>query len=309
MDGKGSGMSTPTAIAPMPEMAAPQYGFRHNINSALTTLENLGVSPRRITIRMAGLGWPSGWVVEQKPEAGSPLAADTVVELSVAGLGLFHSLPVGMWDRGVDGAIGAKEIAELFDDPFQKAAHWTWEGARIYNLRPEDRPACGRWIRLFGLDPAAWPEENWYELALLLPALQRQAGREEGIRAALRQLMGLEIVELIPRRRYLPIPAAARCAPGRRNFQLGLDTVIGSRVEDIRAVEIRLGPITLGRYDELQRPESQRRLAAALRLSVPLGQQWSISYEVLDRRRAPRLGIPEANARLAVNTYLGQAAH
>src|SRR4051794_23941146 len=95
---------------PMPEMAAPQYGFRHNVNSALETLEKLGVSARRVTIRMAGLGWPAGWIVEQSPPAGAPLLADTPVELSVSGLGLFHCLPVGMWDRAGDGNIGTQEI-------------------------------------------------------------------------------------------------------------------------------------------------------------------------------------------------------
>src|ERR1017187_1208621 len=105
------------AGAPMPEMAAPQYGFRHTIDSALETLEHLGISSRRLTIRMAGLGWPAGWIVEQKPGAGTPLAPDSAVELSVAGLGLFHTLPVGMWDRAGDGNIGTQEIVELFDDP------------------------------------------------------------------------------------------------------------------------------------------------------------------------------------------------
>jgi len=302
-------MSAPAAapISVMPEMAAPQYGFRHNIHSALTALEQLGVSARRITIRMAGPGWPAGWVVAQKPEAGASLTVDTIVELSVAGPGLFHALPVGMWNSGPEDEIGTKDIVELFDDPFQKAAHWIWEGARIYNLRPDDTPACGRWMRLFGLEPSDWPEESWYELALLLPGLQRLAGREEGIRLALRQLLGLPVLQLTPRRRFLPIPETLRCAPGVRNRQLGLDSIIGRRLEDLHSVEIRLGPMPLDRYDELQLPENRRRLNAVLRLAMPLGQVWSISYEVLDRRRAPRLGIAAANSRLGVNAYLGQA--
>lgn len=303
-------MSTAAGLAsvPMPEMAAPQYGFRHNINSALETLEHLGISSRRITIRMAGLGWPAGWIVEQKPEAGTPLAPDTAIELSVAGLGLFHSLPVGMWDRAGDGNIGTQEIVELFDDPFQKAAHWIWEGARIYNLRIEDQLASSRWIKLFGIDPSAWPEEDWYELALLVPPLQRLAGTEEGIRMALRQLLGVEVFEIVPRRHFLPIAPQHRCALGRGNWQLGLDTVLGKRVEGLRALEIRLGPLTLARYEELQMPEGQRRLAAVLHLCMPVYQAWRVSYEVLNRRRAPRLGLAESNARLAVNSYLGRAA-
>jgi Type VI secretion, TssG len=303
-------MSAATGFAgvPMPEMAAPQYGFRHTINSALETLEHLGVSSRRITIRMAGLGWPAGWIVEQKPEAGTTLAPDSAIELSVAGLGLFHTLPVGMWDRAGDGNIGTQEIVELFDDPFQKAAHWIWEGARIYNLRPEDQVACGRWIRLFGINPSEWPEENWYELALLLPALQRLGGTEQGIRTTVRQLLGVEVFEIVPRRHYLQIAPQDGCALGLFNRQLGLDTVVGKRVEGLRALEIRLGPLTLARYEELQMPEGQRRIAAVLNLCMPVYQPSRVSYEVLDRRRAPRLGLAESNARLAVNSYLGRAA-
>jgi hypothetical protein len=292
----------------MPEMAAPQYGFRHTVNSALETLEHLGISSRRITIRMAGLGWPAGWIVEQKPEAGTPLSPDTAIELSVAGLGLFHNLPVAMWDHASDGGIGTQEIVELFDDPFQKAAHWIWEGARIYNLRPDDQVACGRWIKLFGLDPSAWPEESWYELSLLVPALQRLAGTEEGIRVAFRQLLGVEVFAIVPRRHFLRIAPQHRCALGRSNWQLGLDTVLGKRVEGLRALEVRLGPLTLARYRELMAPEGQRRLEAVLELCMPLYQARRVSYEVLARRRAPRLGLAESNACLAVNSYLGREA-
>lgn len=297
---------SPEVLPTMPEMAAPQYGFRHTVDSALETLERLGVSSRRITIRMAGLGWPSGWVIGQAPAAGAPLNPDTAVRLSVAGLGLFHCLPSAMWERAGEGRIGTQEIVELFDDPFQKAAHWIWEGARIYNFRREDKLACSRWIELFGLRAADWPQENWHELALLLPALQRIAGREEGIRTALWQLMGVPVDRIVSRRRLLGIPAAHRAILGRANRQLGIDTAIGARVEDLRALEVRLGPITLAHYDDLQRPESRRRLKAVLNLCMPLHQAWSVSYEVLDRARAPRLGIADANARLAVNSYLGQ---
>ncbi|MEO8367753.1 MAG: type VI secretion system baseplate subunit TssG [Candidatus Solibacter sp.] len=307
MGGKGEGMSkTPNSVGSvMPELAAPQYGFWHTINSALETLERLGVSSRRITIRMAGLGWPAGWIVDQRPEAGTTLTADTVIEVWAAGLGLFHTLPVGMWDRAGDGNIGTQEIVELFDDPFQKAAHWIWEGARIYNLHAL---ACERWIRLFGIDPAQWPKENWYELALLLPPLQRLAGTEEGIRTALRQLLGVEVLEITPQRSFLPIPAEHRCALGRHNRQLGLDTVMGKRVEGLRALEIRLGPMTLARWEDLQQPEGRRRLETVLDLCMPVHQERRVTYEVLDRRKAPRLGLAEANSRLAVNSYLGHGA-
>ena len=299
---------TPDPVPGMPELTAPQYGFRHTVDSALESLERLGVPARRITIRMAGLGWPAGWVVGQSPAAGAPLTPNTIVQLSVAGLGLFHCLPVAMWERAGESGVGTQEIVELFDDPFRKAAHWIWEGARVYNLRREDQPACARWIELFGLKPADWPQENWHELALLLPALQRIAGRDVGIRAALWQLLGLTIHEIIPRRRRLEIPTSSRAALGRANQQLGIDSVIGARVEDRRALEIRLGPLTLERYDELQRPESRRRLEAVLNLCMPLYQAWTVSFEVFDRRLAPRLGIAAANARLGVNSYLGQAA-
>jgi hypothetical protein len=290
----------------MPEMSAPQYGFRHTINSALETLEDLGVSPRRITIRMAGLGWPSGWVVGQKPEGGATLAPDTFVRLSVAGLGLFHRLPVGMWDRAGDGRIGTQEIVELFDDPFQKAAHWIWEGARVFDLRPDRPLACERWISLFGLNPSDWPEENWYELSLLLPALQQIAATESGMRAALRQLMGVEIVQITPWRRYLPISPKYCCTLTSHNYQLGIDSVIGRRVEDLRGLDIRLGPMEIDRYDDLRTPANARRLAAAIELSIPLYQNWRLSYEVLDRNKAPLLGVANGNSRLGVNSYLGR---
>ena len=151
---------TNEAMARMPDFCDASHGFHHTVDSALDVLSELDISPARITIRMAGRGWHPFWVVEQEPAPGEPLGSDASIVLHVSGLGLFHSLPVGMWERGGDAELGTKEILELFDDPVQKAARWMREGDRLFDLRPDHLEACSRWISLFGLNPEDWPPES-----------------------------------------------------------------------------------------------------------------------------------------------------
>src|SRR5690348_7829408 len=104
----------------MPDLSHPHRGFHHTIDSALEIFNDLRVSPSQITIRMAGQGLPTFWVVEQSPAPDTILTKDTPISLAVAGLGFFHSLPVGMWDKGGEEEPGTQEILELLDDPIQK---------------------------------------------------------------------------------------------------------------------------------------------------------------------------------------------
>lgn len=298
-------VETTAVLSQMPDLAHSHYGFHHDVHSALEALSSLGISSRRITIRMAGLGYPSGWVTRQQPEPGAALTPDATIVLWVAGLGLFHHLPVAMWDTGGEAAIGTREIVELFDDPFQKASHWIWEGARVFDISPENRPACARWIGLFGINAEEWPEENWYELALVLPKLHAVGGQERGLRMALRHLLDLELLEILFHPSVTYLPAEKQSLLGRRSMQLGIDAIVGDRVEDLRSCEVRIGPITLLRYFEFQQELNRRRLEAVLHFCLPVHQAFTYSFEVLDRRRPPRLGSEEENSRLGINSHMG----
>jgi hypothetical protein len=300
-------MEALSSLPQMPDVAHSHYGFHHNVHSALETLSGLGISSRRVTVRMAGLGYPSGWVTGQQPEAGAVLTPDAIIVLRVAGLGLFHHLPVAMWDTGGEAAVGTREIVELFDDPFQKAAHWIWEGARVYDIHPGNLPACARWITLFGIEPADWPEENWYQLALVLPQLHAVAGREEGLRMALHHLLDLDLLEIRFHPAFSYLPAEKLSQLGRKSSQLGIDAIVGDRVEDLRSSEVRIGPVTLRRYYEFQQKPNRRRLEAVLKFCLPFHQSFKHSFEVLDRHRPPRLGSEEENARLGINSHMGPA--
>ncbi|MGA2136824.1 MAG: type VI secretion system baseplate subunit TssG [Bryobacteraceae bacterium] len=289
----------------MPDFEHAHFYFHHTIDSSLEILWQLGISSARISIRMVGFDGPLGKIVGQDPAAGTPLAPNVTVALLVSGLGTFHQLPVGMWDAGGDGEMGTKEIVELFDDSVQKAAHWVREGARIFDIHPDNRPACGRWINLFGLEASQWPEENWYELALLLPQLHQIAGRQDGIRLALKQLLNLDLLEIRKRQRTLMVAPRDLSLLGMQASVLGADFCLGNRLESVRAWEIRIGPLSLARYDEMQEEANRQRLDAVLRLSIPFHQSYEVSYLVLDPRRAPELGIRERNSCLGVNTHLG----
>lgn len=290
----------------MPDFCDSSHSFHHTVDSALDVLSELDISPARITIRMAGRGWQPFWVVEQFPAAGDPLGPDTSIVLHIAGLGLFHSLPVGMWDRGGDAELGTKEIFELFDDPLQKTARWIRAGERLLDLRPDRTDACSRWISLFGLNPEDWPPRCRYKLAALLPNLHRLAGKKEGIHLTLHLLLGLPLQETREQRSYSFLADDDVSLLGGRASRLGVDAVAGGRVEDLECLVLMIGPVPLQTYYLFQEEEHSRLLAAALHLCMPCYQKHRVSWSVLDPARAPRLGFEKENARLGINSHLGR---
>jgi hypothetical protein len=292
----------------MPSLAAGFFGFRHTMSSALEVLAALGVPASRITIRMAGLGYPSRWIVEQDPPAGTALDGSAMVSLSVAGPGYFHALPVGMWDRGGDRELGTKEVVELVDDPLQKATHWMREGARLFELRSDNLAACGRWISLFGLNPDDWPIDTWYNLSLLLPSIQELAATRHGIPLIFQLLLQLPVKEIT----YFPsvcrLESEQWSLVGDRACRLGVDFIVGDRVEDFAGLQLVIGPVTLPQYYEYQTGERRALLSRVLDLSVSCHRRCRVTWSVLDASRAPRLGCETENARLGINSHLGRAA-
>ena len=297
--------AAPPAGGLMPDFSHAFHGFHHTVDSALEVLSARGVSPARITLRMAGRGWPTHWVAEQSPQPGEPLGADVHVVLTVAGLGFFHHLPVGMWEKGGEAEPGTHEILDVLDDPIQKAAHWIRQGARLFDIRPDDPAACSRWIALFGLNADDWPQENWYQLALLLPSLHRLAGREAGLKLALDLLLHLPLREIRKRPFWSYLDGDNLSPLGRRSSRLGVDCLVGDRMEDLSLQTVVLGPVTLSTYNEYQKEEGQRRLDSVLRLVTPCHQSYRVWWHVLHPERQPRLGLEADNARLGINSHLG----
>ena len=73
--------------APMPDLVAPTRGVRHTIDSAIPTLERLGIPAERVVVESAGAGWLRGTIVRQRPAPGEPITARTRVVLHAAGTG------------------------------------------------------------------------------------------------------------------------------------------------------------------------------------------------------------------------------
>ncbi len=293
------------ATSRMPDFCDSSHSFHHTVDSALEVLSELGISPGRITIRMAGRGWQPFWVVEQSPAPGELLGPDTIIVLHIAGLGLFHSLPVGMWDRGGDAELGTKEIVDLFDDPLQKTARWIRVGERLFDLRPDLIDACSRWISLFGLNPEDWPPLSRYRLAALLPNLHRLAGKKEGMQLTLHLLLGLPLQAVCRRPSYSCLAEDDLSLLGQKASRLGVDAVAGDRVEDLECLVLVIGPVPLRTYLRFQQEDHARLLASALNLCLPCYQKHRVSWSVLDPTRAPRLGFENENARLGINSHLG----
>jgi hypothetical protein len=292
-------------LALMPDLAQSFYGFRHTIHSALEVLESMAVPSSRITLRMAAAGAPAAHIVRQSPAPGAPLFDDTQITLHVSGLGFCHSLPVPMWQRGGDEGPGTMDMLELLDDPLQKCRHWILEGARLFDISPEDHAACARWIALFGLAPEQWPTECLYPVALILPSLHRLAGTDAGIRLGLDLVLHLPFSELRPKRSFLSIKRENVTLLGSRFNRLSVDHILGDRCEDTGAVELVLGPVDLETYYKFSGPDGQALLEKTLRLLMPCHGERFVSWVVADPSKFPALGIARENSLLGINTYLG----
>jgi hypothetical protein len=297
------------AVPVMPDFCQGTHGFHHTLDSSLEILAAMGVSSSRISIQMAGAGWPAYWVVAQSPQPGSPLTADVPVSLSIAGPSVFYSLPAGMWDTGGQAEPGTREILELFDDPLEKARHWIREGARLLDVSRDNLPACARWLKLFGVDAEVWPKDQWYALALLVPNLHRLAGKESGIRLALRTLLGLPLKEIRESREFTWLPEIELSRLGSQASRLGRDSILGDRVEDLECLTLVVGPVSLSTYSDFQTNEKQRELDSVLSLCAPCYHRHRIQWIVDYQDRSPRLGLERENARLGINSRMaGRAA-
>jgi Type VI secretion, TssG len=298
----------PPSGAVMPDVSWPRYGFSHTVDSALASLARVGIAPERITIRRAGRGWQKDRIVQQSPAAGSPLTDDVAVELTVEGDGLFPRLPTGMRDLRPDPERepGIHELAALVDDPIDKAANFVRQGGWYFDVRPDNAPGCGRWIRLFGIDPVEWPRERWYPLAVLLPRLHDLAGREAGLRLALKIFLGLDVAAIGRRARRTRLSPEALSRFGERASRLGIDLIVGDGLADEAALDITLGPVSLPIYRQHHTEEGRQRLRQVLRLLLPYHLEYAIRWLVGDAERAPRLGIGEENALLGINAHFGR---
>lgn len=291
----------------MPMFAEGTHAHTHSIHSALTSLTALGVAPHRIIIRRTGRELvTSGTVVRQQPAAGMPIFPDTFIQLDVAGLGFTHALPVGMWDSGGEAHAGTREILEHFDDPFEKLRHWFHEGAPLFRIAPDDLAACLRWLRLFGVDASEWPRTLWYRLAALIASMPQLSCSQDGCAFALDTLLGLPVQSFSYHPLLSVLPQSALSSLGVRASRLGVDLVMGDTVEDFATLQIELGPVTLEVYEYYtETSEGSLLLHKTLEMTLPASTRHEVQWCVMDRNRAPRLGLKEHNARLGINTHMG----
>lgn len=288
----------------MPDFSRSSYGFHHTVDSALKVLYMLGVPAPRVTLRMAGAGVPSRWIVSQSPEPGTVISGETQIVLEVSGLGFCHNLPVAMWDSGGDQEPRTKEVFELLDDPLQKARHWIRDGAHLIDISPENATACFLWISLFGLDPEDWHGAGLYPLALLLPSMQELAGTERGIRLVLDLLLRLPLREVRFHKSFHSMEDRELTRLATISSRLGVDCVLGRGMEGVSHAELVVGPIGLRTYYEFRQTGMRELLNRTLGLVLPCYGRYSLFWVVDGEECAPRLVTESMGLRLGINSYL-----
>jgi hypothetical protein len=290
----------------MPDFTSGTHAFRHTLDSALASLAARGISAVRIHLRRTGReAVPDDTVISQSPRAGEPLRPDTEIRLDVAGLGFTHAMPVGMWDSGGEAEPGTRELLDGIDNPIVKLQHWAHEGATLFRISESDRLACERWMALFGVNCGEWPHELWFRLSSLLAQIPALACSEEGMRLVLGVLFQIPVESIRYERSLAMLPQATTSKLGVRSCRLGVDTILGDATEDLAHLCITLGPVPLKTYEAFVEGDKGRLLRRAFDYLMPAFQDYEIAWTVGDARHCPRLGIPEHNSRLGVNTHLG----
>ncbi len=294
-------------MSAMPDLVTPRRGARHTVDSAVPALLRMGVDLDRITLHSAGPGWAPGTVVSQSPAAGTELALETRVVLTVAGSGAIDSLPYPMRDSA-EGEFRSDRLFGLFDTHFLKLQLHLRAAGGLLDLHPDDPDGANRWItEIFRLSAAPWPRERWYDVARLLPSLARIAGRPDGPAIALRSVFRLPASPVRLVSGIAPVSAGRRTRLGRRNGRLGIDAIVGDGVTASTSVEIDIGPVDLETYRRMQRPDERSQRDAIYRLVLPVHLRATVTerWIVGNRSEAAVLGDPEHEAALGLNSYLG----
>lgn len=291
----------------MPDLCSPRRGVRHTLDSAIPSLLRLGVEMERIVLESAGPGWVRGTVVRQLPAAGSVVTTETRITLWIAGVGSIESLPFPMRDSA-QGEFRSDALFGLFDNHFLRLSHHLRAAGGLLDLHPDDPEGAYRWIvDIFRLPIAPWPRERWYDLARLLPALPRIAGRPDGPAIALGAMFRLPAKPVRLVSGIAPVDAARRTRLGTSNGRLGVDALVGDGVTAHTAVEIDIGPVDLASYRLHLRPAEQAQREALYRLVLPahvrhrVRERWIVG----DPAAPAVLGDPGREAALGVNSYLG----
>jgi predicted component of type VI protein secretion system len=213
-----------------------------------------------------------------------------------------------MWDSGGEAEPGTRELLDGIDNPLVKLQHWAHEGATLFRISESDRLACERWMALFGVNSNEWPRELWFRLSSLLAQIPTVACSEEGFRLFLGVLFQIPVESIRYKRSFAVLPQATTSQLGVRSNRLGVDTILGDAIEDLAHLCITLGPVPLATYEAFVEGDKGRLLRSAFDYLMPAFQDYEIAWTVGDARRCPRLGIPEHNSRLGVNTHMGAKA-
>lgn len=310
--GQASGSVKPpvfsTGLRTMPDFVTGTHAFRHTLFSSLASLSASRVAPGRISLLSAGAcGLPTGSVVAQQPMPGAPLDRSDAITLWISGSGFYHQLPFGMRDTGGEREPGTREMFEGLDDPLLKLTHWFREGALLFRIAPDDPAACARWLALFGIQAEEWPSALHYPLASLIGSFAALAGTQQGIALVLDVLFGLPVADFSYRRATTPLPEELLTKLGTPGSRLGVSMILGDRMEDLAALAITLGPLTLAQYERFAEGAERQLLRRALEFLIPVSVEYLLCWQVLDARQAPRLGLADRNSRLGVNCHLGSS--
>ena len=143
-------------------------------------------------------------------------------------------------------------------------------------------------------------------MSLILPSLQELAATEQGIGLIFQLLLQLPVNEF----RYFPafrkLPENDLSLLAEPLLPLGRGFIVGDRVRRPGGSWLEVGPFALETYYEYQKGREEKVVHPGFGFVHELAAQVPRVVGSAGSERVPRLGYEAQNARLGINSHLGQ---
>jgi predicted component of type VI protein secretion system len=293
----------------MPNLISKGSDDSLSLESAINLLLDLGIQRKKIQIiAKGGFQRYQGAIIQQVPDAGTPVVPESEVLITVTEVGLYDILPDGFFSS--NGALD-KEQMELekgmrnFFGTFDSLLFLTSATLEyikdVSNLIFYDETLCKSFLHYFGFSSQEWEEKDLLIWRTIMPYAPLWVGTKKGIEMITNTFFGLQTKVIENVSHVNEIPSEYRNRLGAEPFTLGKDSLIGNSFEEnYTTFRLLLGPVPLEQFPEfLPEKKLRKKMERILEFAIP----GNMSYEIhLILFEEDQKFVPEKNP---VNNILG----